>query len=271
MTSLRTKWTEEHLNFLRENYSEKLTHQDLADMLNKKFNLSRNVSQIKWAIKNNKIAQGRRCKQPPVPRSTWPPPYLAFLRENYPLMSRKELTKALNEEFQLERTEMQIHSAVKNYKITSGRTGHFPKGQTSWNGLQKGTGRVKPNAGSFKKGQVPANIKPLYHERVNVDGYLLIKIPEKNPYTGAETHYEFKHIYLWKQAHGEIPKGMAVAFVDSDRTNCCLENLMLISQKELSRLNKHGYSKMPPELKPVVKTLVELEVKTFELRKQGEK
>lgn len=268
----RTVWTEEQISFLRENHSDQVTLQELTDRLNQQFNLTRDKSQVKSAVKNYKIAQGRRAKMSPVPRTMWPPHYLAFLSDNYPLMSRKELAKAFNEKFGLERTEQQIHSAVKNYKIRSGRTGHYPKGHVSWIVLNKGTGLIKPNSGSFKKGQTPANIKPLYHERVDENGYLLIKIPEKNPYTGAETRYQFKHVWLWEQAHGKVPKGMAVVYIDGDRSNCCLENLMLVSKQELSRLNRHGYSKMPAELKPVVKILAELEAKTFELRKkQGEK
>ena len=48
--------------------------------------------------------------------------HIAFLRENYPRMTRPELTKAFNQEFGLNKTEGAIKSTIKVHKIKSGRT-----------------------------------------------------------------------------------------------------------------------------------------------------
>ena len=147
---------------------------------------------------------------------------------------------------------------------TSGRTGQFEKGHRPWNTGTKGQGLTTANKGSFKKGHVSPNRKPLGSERIcSKDGYILIKVAEKDPHTGFPTRYKHKHIYAWEQAHGPVPQGMVVAFKDSDKTHCELENLMVISRAELLCLNQKGYKGMPAELKPNVRVLVKLQVKTW--------
>ena len=149
-------------------------------------------------------------------------------------------------------------------KYRDGKTGRFQAGHRSWNYDSKGQGLTGANSKSFKKGNVPANRKPLWTERIDSkDGIILMKVPEQNPYTGSPTRYFYKHVYIWEQKHGPVPKGMVVAFIDGDKTNCEPENLMLISRAELLALNRHGYKNMPDKLKPHVLALIKLKVKTW--------
>lgn len=48
--------------------------------------------------------------------------HIAFLRENYPRMTRPELTEAFNQAFGLDKTEGAIKSTIKVHQIKSGRT-----------------------------------------------------------------------------------------------------------------------------------------------------
>lgn len=149
-------------------------------------------------------------------------------------------------------------------KYTTDRTGRFKKGNKPWNAGTKGQGLTGANAGSFKKGNVPPNRKPLYSERIcPKDGFILIKIPERDPHTGFPTRYKHKHVYIWEQANGPVPAGMVVVFRDSDKLNIEPDNLMLVSRAELLRLNRRGYKDTPDELKPSVLALSKLETKTF--------
>jgi hypothetical protein len=120
---------------------------------------------------------------------------------------------------------------------------------------------MKPNGGNFKKGAVPPNKKPLWHERLcPKSGLMLMNVPEKNPYTGHATRYMQKHVWIWKQANGEVPKGMVVSFIDGDKLNCAPENLMLVTRSLLLVLNQHKYSEQPAELKPSILALAKVEV-----------
>ena len=167
-----------------------------------------------------------------------------------------------NERFGTDTTGQQIRTFVHNRGIISGRTGQFEKGHRPWNKNTKGL--TGANKTSFKKGNNPPNRKPLWSERVcPKDGFVSMKIPEKDPYTVFPTRYKHKHVYVWEQANGPVPKDMVVAFKDCDKTHCELKNLMLISRAELLCLNQHGYKDMPAELKPNVRVLVKLQVKTW--------
>ena len=98
-----------------------------------------------------------------------------------------------------------------------------------------------------------------------------MKVAEQDPYTGFPTRYKHKHVYVWEQAHGPVPEGMIVAFIDGDKTRCELENLMLISRAELLNLNRRGYKNTPGDLKPSVLALSTLEVKTWKREKVAAK
>ncbi|MBI5075611.1 MAG: HNH endonuclease [Nitrospirae bacterium] len=175
-------------------------------------------------------------------------------------MSRSELTVAFNTKFKLRKTENQVISTLKNHGIVSGRTGRFEKGQKSWNKGVKGY--MGANRTSFKKGNAPKNRKPIGHERIrSKDGFILMKVAEKDPYTKAQTRYKHKHVHIWEKKHGKVPDGMVVAFKDGDNMNCVENNLMLLSRAELLLANQHRYKDMPIELKPSILALVKLEAK----------
>ena len=240
---------------------------DLTRVFNRRFNDTKTEEAIKSALGNRGIICGRTHGNRFVtPRRLCTPEQDQFLKINYPEMSVIKLTIAINAEFGTRFTDEQIKTYVHNNKIPSGRTGQFKKGHINWN---KGTkGICKPNSGSFKKGNTPGNLKPLGHERIcSKDGFILIKIVEKNPYTGASTRYKHKHVYVWEQENGKTPEGMVIVFRDGIKLNCELDNLMLLSRAELLRINQKGYKDAPGELKPSILALARLEVKIFKHEK----
>ncbi|MDY0037969.1 MAG: HNH endonuclease signature motif containing protein [Zoogloea oleivorans] len=185
--------------------------------------------------------------------------HLDFLREGFRLMSLSELVEAFNRHFGLERSFNSVRAAVKNHGITSGRTGRFETGETPWN---KGkTGYMGANETSFRRGNMPHTKRRLWSERISVDGYIEISVPERNPHTGAATRFRLKHVWLWEGEHGKVPPGHAVIFKDGDRMNCEIDNLLLVSRSELLSMNLHGYREMPEEVKPSVLALAKIEAK----------
>ncbi len=91
-------------------------------------------------------------------------------------------------------------------------------------------GRIKQS--QFKKGREPYNSKPVGYESVRRDrrgvGYTYIKVEGKRLMVP-------KHRWLWEQAHGEIPEGYVVTFIDGNTSHCVLENLQLVSRKDHGR------------------------------------
>lgn len=265
----RFKYTTEQLAFLRAGYA-KMSIQKLLSVFNRKFGLAKTFNQLRYAFNSRGITCGRKGKERLHPGAfLFTPKQIQFLREKFVGRSIAGLTTLYNTHFKTTRTEQQIKSACHRRHFKSGRTGHFEKGHKSWN---KGTkGLTHRNVTTFKKGNVPGNIKPLGTERITRDGYIEIKIAETNPYANAQTRYKLKHVWLWEQAYGPVPPGHVVAFKDSNSLNCVIENLMLLSRKVLVRLNKKGYKKVPDELKPSILQLVKLEVKIFSFKSLDKK
>jgi hypothetical protein len=192
---------------------------------------------------------------------------LAFIRTTYRRMGLDDLTTAFNAEFGLDKTIDQIRSTIRNHSMISGRTGRFESGHRPWNNGTKGQGLTGANRNSFKPGNVPVNVKPLGYERIGKDGYLEIKIAEPNPYTGAATRFLAKHVVVWEEANGSVPQGMIIRFLDGDKTNCTLANLVLVSRGENAILNKSGLTKLPADVMPSCIAYVRLRKKMCEKAK----
>jgi len=262
----RFKWTIERLDFLRTGY-QFMNVRDLTKSFNNHFGLDKTETSIRATLTNHKIRCGRKgncCLKRRTRQLTREQEQ--YLQDIYKDISAAELTDLFNNRFSTNKTLQQIKSFVHNHGIKSGRTGQYTKGDMPWNTGTKGM--TKANSGSFQKGDVPANIKPLGDERITKDGFIEIKVAERNPHTGSPTRYRHKQRYVYEQNFGPVPKDMVVALKDADKLNCEPENLMLISRAELLTLSRHGYREMPAELKPSVLALSKLQVKARAMEKE---
>lgn len=269
------RYDAEQLEFLRTEYPA-LQISELTEAFNLRFGTALGEGQIKAACKNHKIKCGRPVGSRVGTYRLFTKAQAEYLNINYKHNSQRDLTAEFNAAFGMSMTDSQIRSFLRNHGIYSGRTGRFKQGHCPWNSGTKGKGLTGANKGSFRKGNLPPNRKPLGTERKDRrrDGkasFILVKVAETDPYTGFPTRYKHKHVVLWEQAHGPVPKGMVVAFIDGNEENCVVENLMLINRAELLRLNKRKYRAAPNELKPSILALAKLEVKTFDLVKTNSK
>lgn len=261
------RYTPEQIEFVRCAYMT-MNIRDVAKSFSIRFGINRTENHIKSTLKNHKIKCGRTGKDRLMTRHRlFTQEQKQFIRNNYPGRSRAKMTILFNVVFRANKTEGQIKAFVDRHHIKSGRSGRYKKGNIPWTAGTKGV--CKPNSGSFKKGDIPPNTNPLGHERIcSKDGYILIKVAEKNPYKEESTRYKHKHIHVYEQKYGPVPEGKVVCFKDGDKLNIEPENLMLISRAELFRLNKHGYKEAPAELKPSILALAKLQVKRFSVIKK---
>lgn len=182
-----------------------------------------------------------------------------WIKKGYRHLSLNELLHAFNFEFHADIKLSQMRAFVKNHKIKSGRTGHFPKGQLPWN---TGTvGVIKANSGTFKKGKQPVNHKPVGSERLNVDGYIEVKTEEPSI-------WKLKHRVIWEESNGPIPIGHKIVFHDGDKLNCCIENLRILSNAELGLCNRaYKIGKQPTEIRDSIMLISKIEMKSKDLAK----
>lgn len=189
---------------------------------------------------------------------------VAFVR-GQPADSRKAMHAAFVAACARDDVSLRAYVALrKNLKLNSGRSGCFPKGHVPAN-----KGRKMPfNAGSaatqFKPGRRPETAKPIGHRAVGKDGYWLVCVAERNPWTGAPTRMVMEHRWRWEQANGLIPDGHVLKSLDGDRTNTDPANWIAIPKGMLPRLSgKSGrnYDQAPDELKPLILATARLEQK----------
>ena len=165
-----------------------------------------------------------------------------YLDEIIPGHSYKEIGILFKNKFDVELTRGQLKGVVNRSKNNTGLNGHFKKGGVPFNKGKKQSDYMSQEAiertkgTRFKKGHTNTNHKPVGSERTDKDGYILIK-------TAEPSKWEFKHKWVWEQHNGKVPKGYAVIFLDGNRANITLDNLMLVSRRQLLVLNRHNLLK----------------------------
>lgn len=164
-----------------------------------------------------------------------------FLIDNVKGITLKELTERFNNKFNLKLSESSIANRKVKLNIQSGIVGgQFVKGQTSfnkgkkWSEYMSAEGQANSRKTTFKKGNVPPNRRPIGSERVDKNGYILIKVQDGH----KNKNWIRKHRYLYEQAHGKIPKGHKVIFADGNNRNFDLNNLILVSDAEELIMNQ---------------------------------
>lgn len=139
----------------------------------------------------------------------------------------------------------------------------FKKGHVSHNKGKKMDAETyaKVRDTMFKKGNIPANHRPVGSERLNVDGYVEVKIAEPNKWRG-------KHRVIWEREHGEVPEGYSVSFKNGNRQDFSLDNLILVSRSDL--MNRNSLHRYPDELKEVImlKGVVKRQINKYNKKRQ---
>lgn len=177
-----------------------------------------------------------------------------FLFSYIPGHYRKEIRDEFNRRFpDTPITVMQVKGFIQRNHVTTGFDGRFQKGNPPRNKGKKMTAEQyeKLRRTMFKKGQIPHNKKPVGSTRLNVEGYIEIKVAEPNKYV-------LEQRYVWEQAHGPIPKNYVLLHRNGVKHDNRLENLMLLSKSELIRLNQSGLYSDNQEINEVAINLAKL-------------
>lgn len=110
---------------------------------------------------------------------------------------------------------------------------------------------------------------PIGAERIRVTGsqnkpVWFIKVSDElcrgeNKYK-APYQWEKKHLWLWKQAYGDIPKGCKIIFLNGNTLDCRLENLFMATDAANMMMTKYGWFSSNPELTKTALICCELEI-----------
>jgi len=177
-----------------------------------------------------------------------------WLTKNVKGITLKELTKRYNKKFKMNLSESAIANRKNKLNLHSGITGgQFQKGQISWN---KGKtwdeympkeSQERSRKTTFKKGSIPPNHREIGSERLDSDGYILVKIQDGK----GHKNWTLKHRLIWESMYGNIPTGYKVMFADGNKRNFDIKNLILVSNAEELIMNQNKFIKNNADLTKV--------------------
>lgn len=183
-----------------------------------------------------------------------------FIKSNYKGVSSTKMAKLCCERFSRDFTVNEIKHIYRKYDLKSGVTGYFETGVPAWNKNKPISEwnipeeiQERMKIGRFKKGCQFRRGKPIGSETLSPRGFVWIKTAEPNV-------WERKHVWVWEKQNGKIPPSHYLIFIDGDRTNCDINNLMLVSRKEGLKLNRLNWRfKNNSELQKVALNTVRLD------------
>ena len=181
---------------------------------------------------------------------TWTVEEKQFLQEHVLTHTWEETTREFNLRFGCSLSKDAVKGAGTRFRIKTGRTGHFQKGNEPANkGKKMSPDTYRKCAPTmFYKGQPPRDHKPV--------GTIVIR---ENRNRNRKCVYEKvmepdvwreKHILEWERHYGPIPQGKMIIFADGDTLNTDISNLVMISHSQhavMNRWNIHGSNKEQTE------------------------
>ena len=214
---------------------------EIAEEMYEAFGITLNTKQISLYKRNHGIRSGVPTNRVGLNPKMFTDEQEDYLKSIVTGRMTDDIAALVNEKYNLQVTPAQISNWKARNGIASGVDACFKPGQKAWNkGIPFRSGGRSHEAW-FKKGQRSINWRPVGSERLNVDGYLEVKVSEPN-------HWDLKHRVVYREHFGDIPEGHAVVFNNRDRTDCRLENLLLVSRAQLAVLNKRGLLQGDAEL-----------------------
>lgn len=259
----RTQYTPAHLTFLAETFKDCSLAETTA-MFNFVFGTDSTQSQIKACLKNHGFTCGRKAGAINKGKlKSFTDAQKAWIEREYQTLPIAELVPLFNAEFGTDKTEGQVRAFTRNHKIKSGRTGQFSTGFAPWNTGMKGWSAGGNSVASrFKAGHTPGNHRPVGSERVNVDGYVEVKVAEPST-------WRLKHRVVWEREHGPIPPGHVIWFIDNDPLNCNdVANMMLVTRARHAVVSKLGLHHATGEQKQTTTLIADVTMARAAARKR---
>lgn len=262
----RIPWTEAQLDAVRRRYADETTA-SLAESIGRpccqvnamavKMGLKKSVAHL--ASSGGRIAKGQVLRG-----KAWTPAERDELRLRYAdeptadialsLGRSTSTVLAMAQKMGLRKSEAFMASPLSgrctpDRPIAGSVEARYQPGNVPWSRGTKGV--LKPNSGTFRKGQVALNLQPVgavvLRPRV---GYWFVKVSD------SPHRWEFLHIRNWVAANGPVPAGHLVVFRTADKSDCSVANLRLATRAE--HMMEHSICNYPGDLRAAIRALSSL-------------
>lgn len=235
------KWPIEVVEWMRENTKGRTT-KELTALMNQqgfgeKYGMVFTEGIIKSAKQRYGFKSGTPAGNPKGYSAKYPEGMEGYIRSIAEGKGAKEIAKEVSEHFGIQFSVSQCRAYKKNHNITSGLDSRFKKGHEAANKGKKMSPEQyeKCRPTMFRKGEMPANSMEIGEYTHTTDGYLIQKVQGHGT---QRERFEFVHRKVWEGHNGPIPEGKMVSFLDGDKDNCKIENLVLIDNSENLELNR---------------------------------
>ena len=235
------KYPDEMAAYIQDHVKGKTT-KELSEELNQKFSAKYQIcfsaAKIKSYKNNHGLKSGTRCGIQKGASSVYPPGMEEFVRSIAPGRTSKEMADLVNAKYGAGTiTAEHMKTYKNNHHIASGIDLRFQKGHIPANKGKKMPPEVyeKARRTMFQKGHVPVNKMKIGQYTHTTDGYLIRKVREH----GSQwSRFVFVHREVWEKHHGPIPSGKMVSFLDGNKDNCDISNLILIDNDTNLEMNR---------------------------------
>lgn len=200
--------TPEMKEFLKNNVVG-ISSKELTAKFNKEFGVDFKVKQIT----DFKTYYGLKNGLGPI----FPKEVKEFVAKHVKGLLREELTELVNKTFNTNYTPRQIMHLKQTYRWTAG-------------------------AGIHKRCNIKYGKMPTYIGQIRVyGGYTLIKVGEPKKWVRLAT-------YVWEQHYGKVPKDCVITYLDGNKQNNNIENLVCLKRAENTVMNCQGLKTSNAEL-----------------------
>lgn len=235
------RWPDEVVKWLHDNTPGKTT-KELTVLINqqgfdKKYSMVFTESIVKRAKSRYGFMSGTPGGNPKGYSPKYPDGMEEYIRSIVDGKDSCYIAKAVSERFGIEFSVSQCRAYKKNHNIVSGLDCRFKKGDAPANKGKKISPGLyeKIRATMFQKGNVPENRLEVGEYTHTTEGYLIQKVKEQGT---QRERFEFVHRKVWEEHNGPVPAGKMVSFLDGNKDNCAIENLVLIDNRENLELNR---------------------------------
>lgn len=255
----------------------KLRDEDLAEECNKALGTQFTARSMKAFRGNHKYHNRKKqwtSEEYWKYQKYYPKGVYEFVRDNSWHVPSKEMAEMVNEKFGTNFTQTGMKQFRQRHGIKSGCTGWYRKGHEPGNKGKKMKDICSPEVyervrnSYFKKGNHPVNEKPIGTITTTVDGYKYIKVQMEGK---QNERWRPLSIVTWEKHNGPVPEGMNVSFKDSNRENCDIDNLMLVTKAEHVVLTTKNYRSNDPDLTVAALGVVRLKMRMSKLRREKHK
>lgn len=187
-------------------------------------------------------------------KTTTTPEIDKYITEQYLLQNVKQLARSIGRSATFIKTRLKRLNLNVPKELREARKRKFVKGSVPANKGKKlhefmsQEGIAKSSATRFKKGNLPANLKEIGYERINIDGYVEIRVKESY----QRNNFILKHRHIYQEHFGvKLKTTDIIVFKDGNRLNFDINNLEKTTKNELLRRNSiHRY---PEEIKEIIR------------------